>query len=55
MVEPIEEEEDAEASELLVEQAVENVEEIIPINGNDNEYQCVNKDEAQESETKKTI
>ena len=55
MVEPIEEEEDAEASELLVEQAVENVEEIIPTNGNDNEYQCVNKDEAQESETKKTI
>lgn len=55
MVEPVEEEEDAEASELLVEQAVENVEKTSPINGNDNEYQCVNKDEAQESETKKTI
>lgn len=55
MVEPVEEEEDAEASELLVEQAVENVEKTSPINGNDNEYQCVNEDEAQESETKKTI
>ncbi|MGR6861419.1 DUF3306 domain-containing protein [Aliivibrio salmonicida] len=55
MVEPVEEEEDVEASELLAEQAVENVEETNPINGNDNEYQCVNEDEAQESETKKTI
>ena len=55
MVEPVEEEENTDESELSAEQAAENVEGKSPVSGNDNEYQYVASDKEQESETKKTI